>query len=52
MEQRIERLLRENQLLKYRCLSLPKPGSDEDAQAEPQRMQVQMLARGELGTCP
>ncbi|XP_075797905.1 calcium-binding and coiled-coil domain-containing protein 2 [Microtus pennsylvanicus] len=51
MKQRIEKVLRENQQLKYRCASLPKPNSDEDTQAELQSEQVQMLARGELGAC-
>ncbi|CAO2644988.1 hypothetical protein LEMLEM_LOCUS27291, partial [Lemmus lemmus] len=46
MEQRIEKLLRENQQLKYRCASLHQPNSEADAQAELQRMKVQMLARG------
>ena len=47
MEQRTEELLRENQELKENCASLHQQNTD--VQAELQREQVQMLARGELG---
>ena len=47
MEQRTGKLLRENQQLQENCTSLLQQKSD--AQAELQREQVQMPARGELG---